>query len=84
MEYLATGVPILGIGDEQSDAATLVKEQTMSQFCDPKAIERITQFITKSFKNWQENTSTLNNFDPEPYSRLAVTHKLAQILQTNN
>jgi glycosyltransferase involved in cell wall biosynthesis len=84
MEYLAAGVPILGIGDEQSDAATLVKEQTMSQFCDPKAIERIAQFITKSLKNWQENTSTLNNFDPEPYSRLAVTHKLAQILQTNN
>jgi glycosyltransferase involved in cell wall biosynthesis len=84
MEYLAAGVPILGIGDEQSDAATLVKEQTMSKFCDPKAIERITQFITKSFKNWQENTSTLNNFDPEPYSRLAVTHKLAQILETNN
>ena len=84
MEYLATGVPILGIGDEQSDAATLVMEQTMSKFCDPEAIESITQFITKSFKNWQENTSTLNNFDPEPYSRLAVTHKLAQILQTNN
>ena len=56
----------------------------MSKFCDPKAIERITQFITKSFKNWEENTSTLNNFDPEPYSRLAVTHKLSQILETNN
>lgn len=84
MEYLAAGVPILGIGDEQSDAATLVMEQTMSKFCDPEAIESITQFITKSFKNWQENTLTLNNFDPEPYSRLAVTYKLAQILETNN
>lgn len=81
MEYLAANVPILGIGDELSDAATLVKEQTMSQFCDPEAIESITQFITKSFKNWKENTSTLNNFDPEPYSRLAVTHKLAVLLE---
>lgn len=82
MEYLAANVPILGIGDELSDAATLVKEQTMSQFCDPEAIEKMAQFITLSFKNWQEDKSTLNNFDPEPYSRLAVTHKLAVLLET--
>ncbi len=83
MEYLAAGVPILGIGDELSDAATLVKEQSMSKFCEPEAIESIVKFITQSFKNWQEDKSILNNFDPEPYSRLAVTHKLATILETN-
>lgn len=82
MEYLAAGVPILGIGDEQSDVATLVMKQTMSKFCDPESIESITQFIIKSFKNWQEDKSTLNNFDPEPYSRLSVTHKLAVLLET--
>lgn len=82
MEYLAASVPILGIGDEQSDAATLVKQQSFSQFNNPEDLEGISKFISESFKNWQRDTSTLNNFDPEPYSRWAVTQQLAVILET--
>ncbi|MFM9943675.1 MAG: glycosyltransferase family 4 protein [Bacteroidia bacterium] len=80
MEYLAAGVPILGIGDEQSDAATLVKQQGISGFYDPEDLEGISRFISESFQNWKLDNISKNDFNPEPYSRLAVTDKLAEIL----
>ena len=82
MEYLAAGVPILGIGDVQSDAANLVNRQGMSGFYDPKDMDGIARFISESFQNWQMDKMAVNDFDPEPYSRLAVSKQLAEILKT--
>ena len=81
MEYLAAGVPVLGIGDEQSDAANLVKQQVISGFYDPENLEDISKFISSSFKNWELNQIVENDFDPEPYSRWAVTNRLLEILE---
>lgn len=80
MEYLAAGVPILGIGDEQSDAANLVKQQRISSFNNPEDLEGISKFISESFQNWQSGKILENDFNPEPYSRIAVTEKLATLL----
>lgn len=80
MEYLAAGVPILGIGDELSDAATLVKQQSISSFNNPEDIEGISKFISGSFRNWQSDKIVENDFNPEIYSRIAVTDKLDEIL----
>jgi glycosyltransferase involved in cell wall biosynthesis len=83
MEYLAAGVPILGIGDSDSDAAHLVKQQSMSGFYNPNDIAEISKFTLKCFENWKSDKILENDFDPEPYSRLAVCNQLANILSSN-
>lgn len=81
MEYLAAGTPILGIGDTQSDAATLVNGQSMSSFFDVEDQDGISRFISESYLDWQMDKLPVNDFDPEPYSRLSVTKHLAKILK---
>jgi len=84
MEYLAAGVPVLGIGDEQSDAAMLVKQQSMSGFYAPDNFEGMSKFISHCFSQWENGQQEVNNFDPEPYSRQAVAQKLGTLLNANN
>jgi len=80
MEYLAAGVPVLGIGDPESDAANLVKQQSISAFLDPNDISGVSNFLIKSFEKWKSNETLVNDFDPEPYSRFAVSKQLVDIL----
>lgn len=84
MEYLAAGVPILGIGDKESDAAILVKKQSFSGFFAPDEIDETAKFISSCFKNWENNTVLKNDFNPENYSRFEVSKQLAEILDSEN
>jgi len=84
MEYLSIGVPVLGIGDEMSDAAMLVKQQSISGFFEPENEESIARFISVSFLNWQLDKLDENTFDSKPYSRLSVTKELIEILKAKD
>ncbi|NUM32602.1 MAG: hypothetical protein HUU47_09810 [Bacteroidetes bacterium] len=84
MEYLAAGVPVWGIGDTQSDAAMLVKKQSYSGFFAPENISESAEFLEQSFKNWENNVFLINDFNPEQYSRYAVSKQLAELLNTPN
>ncbi len=80
MEYLASGVPILGIGDTQCDAASLINLQNISSFNDPKDELGITLFIEKCYQNWLNNHTETSQFNPNAYSRFEVTKSLQTLL----
>jgi len=83
MEYLAASKPVLGIGDTESDAANLVKQQDMSAFYSPQNIQEISGFLIKKFTEWHTGVVQNNTFNPEPYSRYAVSCQLAEILHSH-
>ena len=82
MEYLACGIPILGIGDTKSDAASLIKQANNSSFNAPDGQTEITQFMEDAFKNWETNSVQTSLFDPSIYSRFAVAKSLAALLNS--
>lgn len=84
MEYLASGTPVLGIGDPRSDAAALVRQQSFSGFFDPSDTEGIAQFLNKTYMNWYTDTETENTFRAERYSRFSVARELAAVLNEFN
>lgn len=84
MEYLAAEVPILGIGDVESDAATLVKQQQMSGFFATDQQSNISNFIQSTFELYVSGQKPVNNFNPEAYSRKAVAMALSQLLNAQS
>jgi glycosyltransferase involved in cell wall biosynthesis len=83
MEYLAVSVPILGIGDNQSDAALLVKQQSFSQFYSPENTSDISKFIQECYQNWEKDTPLIDNFNTTTFSRWAITKELVALLNEN-
>lgn len=84
MEYLACKVPVLGIGDTNSDAAKLVKNQSISAFFKPDEIKQISEFIKLKFNNYKNNIKEENDIDVSKYSRFEVSRKLAEILNNED
>lgn len=80
MEYLASGTPILGIGDPLSDAAALVSQQNISGFFAVEDLKGIAQFLGLSFQNWQQNIPAKSTFDVSAFSRKAAAEKLIKLL----
>ena len=52
MEYIASGKPIICIGNPKGDAANLLKEFKYSAVFDRKDVSSIIEFLEKIFKNW--------------------------------
>lgn len=82
MEYLACSVPILGIGDTNSDASKLVAQQSFSGFFNPDNINQIADFLYLKYSNFKKNNIEDNNFDATEYSRYNVSKELLKILNS--
>lgn len=78
-EYMATGLPILGVGPETGDAAAFLKETNTGEMIDGAKPEMIKKFILEKFQLWQNQTSSAS-IKSLAYSRKAVTAKLATLL----
>lgn len=80
MEYIATGNPILCLGDENGDAAELLKQFENSKVYNRINTEGIYNHILKTFTDWKsvkkEDGLVLN----EIYSRYNTTRQLADII----
>jgi len=81
-EYLATGLPILGVGPAHGDAASLLNESkagSMIAESDPQAIKK---FLLNTYIQWQ--SAELKPSLPartSQYSRSAITQKLVELLR---
>ena len=51
-EYLATGLPVLGTGPEQGDAANLLKENGIGRMIDEHKTEEIKRQLLSLFEDW--------------------------------
>ncbi|HEY0654413.1 MAG TPA: glycosyl transferase [Chryseosolibacter sp.] len=81
-EYIATGLPVLGIGPESGDAASLLAESGAGVMIDGGRKVAIKQYLQERFKKWQESpTALVKKSAANAYSRKALTQRLITLLQ---
>lgn len=82
MEYLATGNPILCIGDTESDAASLLARSGNSATYLPNNESSITQFLADNYALWEQGNSLKSEqLDIEQYSRKSTAKELAEVVR---
>jgi glycosyltransferase involved in cell wall biosynthesis len=80
-EYLATGLPVLGVGPVQGDAAFLLRDAGLDGMIDSADIEGIKDALLKQFMRWQANSQpSVRRSLAEKYSRKSITEKLIGLL----
>ena len=79
-EYIATGLPILGIGPEQGDAAQLLNESGAGKMIDGSEAANITIALKDAHRHWQEGDTLVHRSSDERYSRRGITRQLADLL----
>ena len=81
IEYMATGNPILMVGDTESEAANLLSKQSYNLTVKPTEIKLITSFLKSNYDNWLNGKKIKGEFDSVlPFSREENTKKLVKII----
>jgi len=81
-EYVATGVPVLGIGPTVGDAASVLKEANAGVMVESSDKQGIKESIKRLFREWITQESSLVKKDfLSKYSRKAITEKLVTLLK---
>jgi glycosyltransferase involved in cell wall biosynthesis len=78
-EYLATGLPVLGVGPEQGDAADLLNKSGAGIMIAEGNQQQIKDNLLQCFKAW-ENQETKNSKLVNEYSRKTMTSRLSELL----
>ena len=82
MEYIATGLPILCLGNPQGDAAQLLSEFPLCAVFDRKDIPEITDYLKIVFANWDKEIKFASSQDKiKQHSRFETTRQLAELLK---
>lgn len=80
-EYLATGIPVIGIGPVDGDAARLLKESQAGEMIAAGDTAAITHYLLTAFDAWKQGVSRKPMDDAvKKYSRRALTRALTEIL----
>lgn len=77
-EYIATGLPILGVGPEEGDAADLMQEAKVGKMMDASDTSALKNFLDQHFNLWKDKVSTTNT--DSSYSRKGITAQLVKLL----
>jgi hypothetical protein len=80
-EYIATGIPVLGVGTSDGDAASLLKETEGGKMFEAANIEGIKSYLIHEFNEWK-NARQVTKINPEvlKYSRKEITRSLTELL----
>ena len=87
MEYIATGNPILCIGNTKSESAIILKNVVNGRFFEKEQIDEISEFLLYVYQKWERNEPYLNDVDSESItskSRFETSRQLAQFLNDLN
>ncbi len=80
-EYVATGIPVLGVGPVDGDAAVLLKETRAGEMIGSQDHEGMVKALANTFQNWVEgNTPGRTSEASLDYSRRVITGKLVSLL----
>lgn len=79
-EYSATGLPIIGVGPTEGDAANFFKESKLGTMIASDDSSSIQQLVMAHFTDWKNEQKTIASPSTH-YSRKAMTEKLTQLLQ---
>jgi glycosyltransferase involved in cell wall biosynthesis len=80
-EYLATGLPILGVGPQEGDAAVLLNEIQSGSMIDGSDPEGIKNCIRKWFEEWKSYKPDYRIVNASKYSRKELTGELIKLLR---
>lgn len=78
-EYLATGLPILGIGPEEGDASALLNATGAGVMINDSDVSRIKHKVMEYFTAWRNGSSPVRNDDVSGYSRKNITKELTEL-----
>lgn len=78
-EYLATGLPVLGVGPEQGDAADLLNKSGAGVMINESRQQQIKDNLLHNFKAW-ENQHVKPSKVVNDYSRKMMTARLSELL----
>lgn len=79
-EYLATGIPVLGVGPADGDAAEMLREARAGEMLEATNVAGIKEFILKQFNEWKAGKKRDTNPGISKYSRKELTQQLAELL----
>jgi hypothetical protein len=80
-EYMATGLPVLGVGPEQGDAAQLLSTSGAGQMLDGSRRDQLRDVLLREFKAWQQASAQVRRNDYSAYSRRMITGKLTELFK---
>jgi glycosyltransferase involved in cell wall biosynthesis len=83
-EYLKAKRPILAIGPEKGDLATILQETNSGVIVNFDAEEKLKLEIVALYQKYKEDKLTVNFSNIEKYHRKELTKKLASILKSLN
>ncbi len=78
-EYSATGLPIVGVGPTEGDAANFFKESKSGVMISSEDNDAIRQVLVSHFTDWKNKERSMSSPSTH-YSRKAMTEKLTQLL----
>lgn len=80
-EYIATGLPVLGIGPVEGNAATLLKSSGAGVMFGKDQAEDIAAFIHDAYQRWKKSEPARTAKDNTAYSRKTLTGMVARLLK---
>jgi len=81
-EYIATGVPVLGIGPVVGDAATVLQQAGTGVMKESTDVEGIKSSLLKFYNVWKANPDPIvNKGNVAAYSRKVISEKLITYLK---
>jgi glycosyltransferase involved in cell wall biosynthesis len=78
-EYIATGLPILGTGPSNGDAAKLLAETDAGEMIEGEEQEKIKKKVVEHFTAWSKRTTRIRTSEGVHYSRREITQKLIEL-----
>jgi len=81
-EYLASGRPILGVGDAEGDAAALLRKTEGGRLFGRTDVSGVVQFIQSQYEAWEQGLPRVGAAPGalHPYRRRSQTKQLAGLL----
>ena len=78
-EYLATGLPVFGVGPANGDAAALLNSSGAGEMVEGSDTERIKAKVMEYFSQWKKGDLKISKHDVTRYSRRNVTKELIEL-----
>jgi hypothetical protein len=81
-EYVATGLPILGVGPENGDAAALINQSKSGKMIDDRHEEQVIKYLRTVYLNWKNDQLYSHTREGRAqYSRRVITESLARLIK---
>ena len=82
-EYMAAKIPVLGLGPQNGEAATILQETEAGNMFDYNNIEGIADFIKDKYEDWKIKKTFFASTEMNKYNRKDLTEKLVEILNVS-